>query len=119
MFLFGSTEQIADTFSDAHRGDGPGLADKHFEEMDERELKVAQVIAGLAYIDAQENDAGHEVLTEMSERCLTIAKYQVENCDEIRFLASRAKFNPRGVSTQYITEYARELEQLTSNSGRE
>ena len=109
MFVFGTPEERAAVYWDTARRLGPGVAEAPFDEMTDVELRVAQVCSSVALRNAEEDEAGDDVIEVLRQQVFTIARYQIEFDDYVRGLAAEGRFNPRGVKTSVLTELARSL----------
>ena len=109
MFVFGTPEEQAATYWDTYRNMGPGVPEIPMEEMSTKELRQAQVIAGLCFLHARKDGASKEVLKVLRYECWLIAGYQITHDDQVRAAVIDGAFKPSGVNLEGLKELAKHL----------
>jgi hypothetical protein len=107
MFVFGKPEDTAQLFrEEALRSPGPSLPDRHWKEMEERDLRNAFTYLYRAVRSAHEEGVGDEVLEVLLLEYDEVFKALAETSDSFKRAVSGNRHQPvLGTTREQVDKY--------------
>lgn len=95
MFYFGSPEDTARVYLESALGSaGPGLEEKHYEEMEEEDLRSLYVYLRIAYYRALESGASDETVEVLVEWHDEVFLHLLDVLEGFRSLVCTRRYRP-------------------------